>query len=428
MATINYADKVAINVNPNIPEINKVTDGNMNLIKQVGNQILTTMGVYTDDWNSSSTYAIGDIVIYDNRIFRNLTGTNTETTPDLDTTNWEETTIAAMAGGADIPIRPTAPVNPSTNDLWIDTSDDNRLKYFNGISWVGVSDNITGDTLPIGAIVPFGGWDAPTGWLICDGTLLNKTDYPELFNAIGYSFGGEEGGSTFGLPDLRGRVPLGLKETDTDFNGMGLTGGEKTHTLTIQEMPSHGHNFAGGYGSGSVAEKYSYGTVGTASTYGIENTGGGQAHNIMNPYQTVNYIIKATQSAGLVANVSKTYSTSEDDTYACSYINGIVESGSNANGYYTKYTDGTLICRYFVGPITTNAGAETTTAVTFPYEFINTDWQTQLTMTNGQSYWSYVFTNVSDKTKTGFNLKTWNNGGGTNSGQYFDYVTIGRWK
>ena len=128
MATINYADKVAINVNPNIPEINKVTDGNMNLIKQVGNQILTTMGVYTDDWNSSTTYAIGDIVIYDNRIFRNLTGTNTETTPDQDTTNWEETTIAAMAGGAEIPIQNTAPSNPQTDDLWIDTSEPEEMQ------------------------------------------------------------------------------------------------------------------------------------------------------------------------------------------------------------------------------------------------------------------------------------------------------------
>lgn len=122
------------------------------------------------------------------------------------------------------------------------------------------------------------------------------------------------------------------------------------------------------------------------------------------------------------------YSESTNETYSCDYVNGIIESGSNANGYYTKYADGTLICRYFVGPITTNAGAGTTTAVTFPYEFVNTDWQTQLTMANGQAYWSYVFANVGDKTKTGFNLKTWNNGGGTNSGQYFDYVAIGRWK
>ena len=139
-------------------------------------------------------------------------------------------------------------------------------------------------------------------------------------------------------------------------------------------------------------------------------------------------IKKVSQSSGLIANVSNTQSQSTTDTYSCNYINGIIESGGNANGYYTKYADGTLICRNFVGPITTNAGAGTTTPVIFPYEFVDTNWQTQLIMTNGQAYWSYVFANVGDKTKTGFNLKTWNNGGGTNSGQYFDYIAIGRWK
>lgn len=123
MATINYADKVALDINPDIADINKVNASDMNLLKQVGNQTLKTIGVFTDDWSSSATYAVKDIVIYDNRVFENLTGTNTATTPDQDTTNWEETTIAAMAGGADIPIRPTAPSNPQEDDLWIDTSD-----------------------------------------------------------------------------------------------------------------------------------------------------------------------------------------------------------------------------------------------------------------------------------------------------------------
>lgn len=125
MATINYDDKEAISVNPTIPNKNKVVDSDMNLIKQVGNQILTTMGVYTDDWSSATTYAVGDIAIYDNRIFKNLTGINTATTPDQDTTNWEETTLASMSGGggAEIPIQSTAPVNPQEDDLWIDTSD-----------------------------------------------------------------------------------------------------------------------------------------------------------------------------------------------------------------------------------------------------------------------------------------------------------------
>lgn len=214
-----------------------------------------------------------------------------------------------------------------------------KLKYYDGTNWKVVNGQITGDTLPIGAIVPFGGWDAPTGWLICNGTLLNKTAYPELFNAIGYSFGGEEGGSTFGLPDLRGRVPVGEKDNDSDFDGMGVTGGEKTHTLTINEMPSHNHGIKfdsnGAWGSG--LPHIQDGSE-TTTNYSMTNSGGGQAHNNLQPYQVVCYIIKAKQSAGVVANVSKTYSTSEDDTYACSYVNEIKNTIDNTYGRHTLYT------------------------------------------------------------------------------------------
>lgn len=397
MATINYENKEAISVNPTIPNKNKVVDSDMNLIKQVGNQILTTMGVYTDDWNSATTYAIGEIAIYDNRIFKNLTGTNTATTPDQDTTNWEETTISSMAAGA-----------------------------------------ASGDTLPIGSIVPYGTTTAPTNWLVCDGSAVSRTTYANLFAVIGTSFGSGDGSTTFNLPDLRGRVPVGQKDNDSDFDGMGVTGGEKTHILTIQEMPSHKHTMQDrgrllywdatlnnvGLKQGTGAD------IPVESTWNdnTANVGGGQAHNNLQPYQTVNYIIKAKQSAGVVANVSNTQSESTTDTYSCDYINGIVESGSNANGYYTKYADGTLICRYYIGPVDTNQGAGATKAVTFPYEFVDTNWQVSLTMTNGQAYWSQVASSISDKDKTGFNFKSWNDGGGNNTGQYWDYVAIGKWK
>lgn len=95
MALINFTDKVALNDNPNVPDINKVKDSDLNIIKQVGNQILTTLGLYTDNWIvgddlHEDEYAAGDIVVYDNRLFENLTGNNTTTTPDQDTTNWQE--------------------------------------------------------------------------------------------------------------------------------------------------------------------------------------------------------------------------------------------------------------------------------------------------------------------------------------------------
>lgn len=271
-----------------------------------------------------------------------------------------------------------------------------KLKYYDGTNWKVVNGQITGDTLPIGAIVPFGGWDAPTGWLICDGTLLNKTAYPELFNAIGYSFGGEEGGSTFGLPDLRGRVPLGLKETDTDFDGMGLTGGEKTHTLTVAEMPSHDHEMWADanetlqdqYGVSTNSILYNHKRVSWAKT---SSTGGGQAHNNLQPYQTVNYIIKAKQSAGLVANVSNTYSTSQSDTYSCDYENkyfGGVELYSNNTGSSSEITLSDDISNYSKIKIFYFNGS-----ISNSYEFIPLSGATQIAIESSyQSSTSFIHT------------------------------------
>lgn len=85
-----------------------------------------------------------------------------------------------------------------------------------------------------------------------------------------------------------GKVLVGYDNGDTDFNTIGKTGGEKTHTLTIDEMPSHNHSIY--YGpSGNV-----YAAVGIAQTTSyrddlISNTGGGQSHNNLQPYQVVAY-------------------------------------------------------------------------------------------------------------------------------------------
>lgn len=263
-----------------------------------------------------------------------------------------------------------------------------KLKYYDGTNWKVVNGQITGDTLPIGAIVPFGGWDAPTGWLICDGTLLNKTAYPELFNAIGYSFGGEEGGSTFGLPDLRGRVPVGEKDNDSDFDGMGVTGGSKY----LQEH-NHGTLKISSYSGGVPGSKTGYGYQEIAldrSSYGstTDNAGTGNSGNLQ-PYQTVNYIIKAKQSAGLVANVSNIQSDSTTDTYSCDYINSelndintkLYDSGwknatlengwSNISNRTMKYRKiGNVV--YIQGTISGGTYAAGTTLFTLPEGFRNT--------------------------------------------------------
>ena len=90
MAMIEYDDKTTLNPQPSIANANKVTSGDMNMIKAVINETLfSLLGLDVDNWAGSNVYAKGDTVCYDNKIYMNLTGTNTNTTPDNDTTNWE---------------------------------------------------------------------------------------------------------------------------------------------------------------------------------------------------------------------------------------------------------------------------------------------------------------------------------------------------
>lgn len=91
---------------------------------------------------------------------------------------------------------------------------------------------------------------------------------------------------------LKAKVCLGLDEEDTDLNEIGKAGGEKKHTLTVNEMPSHTHrwHYAITSGHGST-EWISAGTNKTGTTGGvIEETGGSQAHNNMQPYEVVGYM------------------------------------------------------------------------------------------------------------------------------------------
>lgn len=91
---------------------------------------------------------------------------------------------------------------------------------------------------------------------------------------------------------LRGKVCLGLDEEDSDMNEIGKTGGEKKHTLTIAEMPSHNHSTSAElYALKPKGGTQESGAGGATSTMIIvNNTGGGQAHNNIQPYEVVGYM------------------------------------------------------------------------------------------------------------------------------------------
>lgn len=127
------------------------------------------------------------------------------------------------------------------------------------------------------------------GWLICDGSAVSRTTYAALFAKIGTTYGAGNNSTTFNLPNLSGRFPLGKSAS----HALGTTGGAETVTLTEQQIPAHSHTITvagGGDSSGSTARYNSTNT--NPKTYTSSSYGGGKAHNNMPPYLTVNWEIK----------------------------------------------------------------------------------------------------------------------------------------
>ena len=170
----------------------------------------------------------------------------------------------------------------------------------------GIGQDRIADTLPIGAIIE---WDSdliPENWLLLNGQAVSRTVYSELFAIYGTTYGAGDGSTTFNLPDRRTRVAVGRDANDEDFAALGITGGEKEHTLTVDEMPEHeGHvtTLSGGTINGylSTDKITSYGSSGRGwtSPSGGEAypnnipIGGSQPHNNLQPYIVTNFIVKA---------------------------------------------------------------------------------------------------------------------------------------
>ena len=164
---------------------------------------------------------------------------------------------------------------------------------------------------PAGIIKMFGGSTAPDGYLMCDGNAVSRTTYAALFAAIGTTYGAGDGSTTFNLPDLQGRFPLGAGAGNgLTARTVGQKDGEEGHTLTDAEMPAHSHapSASGEYfvtaeESGANNTRVAYSSSGNRWVNGLtseshfhhrtstDTVGSGAAHNNMPPYAVVSYII-----------------------------------------------------------------------------------------------------------------------------------------
>ncbi len=161
----------------------------------------------------------------------------------------------------------------------------------------------------VGEMLLYPALTPPTGFLVCDGSAISRTTYSALFSVIGTSFGVGDGSTTFNIPNMKGRVAIGYKSTDTDFDTIGETGGSNTANLqhshtttghthsisgttsasggtlyvdngsnaTFQSRSDHTHTFSGASGTQS--------DTGTSSALSA-------TQSVLNPYITLQFIIR----------------------------------------------------------------------------------------------------------------------------------------
>lgn len=193
---------------------------------------------------------------------------------------------------------------------WLDT----------GSVWVPATPSV----MPIGAMMQWAGsgdpedFDSTVRWLVCDGRAISRTTYAALFAALATTYGTGDGSTTFNIPDLRGRVPIGV---ESGTYALAASGGEATHTLSSGEMPVHSHGVSdpthghglsahvpatsdpinnvlaeyNGTGYNVAYSNAGFGAVSVdaaATGISIQNAGSGGAHNNLQPYLAVNHILR----------------------------------------------------------------------------------------------------------------------------------------
>lgn len=268
--------------------------------------------------------------------------TGTSLTVDTGGRGADDTAAAAHSAGAPVEHVLSATEVDELNDHVTDTTNDDHTQYLNSARHAAIAHTtamlndeavtkakiVESQQLPAGAIMEYGGSTIPTGWLDCNGDLVSRTTYADLFTAIGTTYGAGDGSTTFQLPDARGRTIVGQGTgTSLSARALGATGGEESHTLTTAETPSHSHSFSATSSSsgshqhpvdGDSGLRYAVSSAGSSMgvstgynatgisfsdtdsagghTHSVSGTtgtaGGGSEHNNMQPFIVFKILIK----------------------------------------------------------------------------------------------------------------------------------------
>lgn len=173
---------------------------------------------------------------------------------------------------------------------------------------------------PTGSVFCWPVASPPAGYLICDGSAVSRTTYAALFAVLGTAYGSGDGSTTFNLPNLKGRVAVGLDAAQTEFDALAETGGAKTVTLDVTQMPAHTHvqdahtHVQNSHNHTQDSHNHTQNSFaprilnsGTAGTVGVQGASAASNANASNAATTAtNQAATATNQAATAVNQSAT--------------------------------------------------------------------------------------------------------------------------
>jgi microcystin-dependent protein len=256
---------------PSLDKISESIDGDL----LYDNQKISGGGIA--DWIPGKTYFIGDLVLNDNKIYK--CGVSPQA--DLNVFNKNEWVAVSSATGGDV-----------TSDLFDINS------------------------MPVGTIIPFASATIPDDCLICDGSAVLRSVYPDLFAVIGETWGAGDGSTTFSIPDLRELVPVGIGQNTTDpiashdVFALGESKDDQMQTITgsMSGVATGRTSFSSSYYTGAFSDTVKlddWGADGSnvrvvAKFDSSDSPGARTGDNTRTKQVGVNYIIKAKKQTYLI--------------------------------------------------------------------------------------------------------------------------------
>jgi microcystin-dependent protein len=297
------------------------------------NIVLPTPGADTGVWGTEVNTGLGVVDTHDHTPGKGVpvpsTAVSFVSDIDLNTKALSGATKLQMAdqGAALTGLTNKLALNAASGDLYYTNSSGVPVQITQGSS---ITSPTSSAALPTGGVMPFAGTAAPTGWLLADGSAVDRTVYAALFGVIGTIYGTGDGLTTFNVPNMSGRVAVGVGSyidpvSGTITRSLAQVAGAEKHVLVEAELAAHTHtqnahnhgitdpghfhtttieasginttniSFAASGGNFSTSVNTNSKTTGVTvnnATATNNNTGADTAHNNMQPYLGLNYIIK----------------------------------------------------------------------------------------------------------------------------------------